>query len=97
MRKGVAADLRGEGRAGGLLQELLVTPLDTAVSLAQVNHIAVHVCQDLQVNRMPLQAIENFMFGILMHYLAISQTIRNLQPDLISFAEGLSSDIIQLE
>mmetsp|Transcript_32913 Transcript_32913/g.72695 ORF Transcript_32913/g.72695 Transcript_32913/m.72695 type:complete len:291 (-) Transcript_32913:657-1529(-) len=44
------AHLRCQGGAGRLLQELLVAPLDRAVALTQVHHVAVLVSQDLELN-----------------------------------------------
>lgn len=43
-----AAHLRGQSWRGRLLNQLLVTALHGAVSLSQVNHVAVLVCQHLQ-------------------------------------------------
>ena len=43
----MGAHIRGECRAGGLLQQLLVAALDAAVTLVQVHAVAVLVAQHL--------------------------------------------------
>ena len=42
--------ISGQGRAGSFLQQLLVTALDRAVALAQVNDVAVAVGDDLELD-----------------------------------------------
>ena len=44
------ADLLGEHRAGGLLDDLLVAPLDRALALEQVHDVAVRVGEDLDLD-----------------------------------------------
>ena len=44
------AQLGRDRRRGRLLDELLVPPLDRAVALAEVNHIAVRICEHLHLD-----------------------------------------------
>ena len=51
------ADLRRDNRRGGFFDEFLMTPLDGAVTLAQMDHVAMLVGQDLDLNMPRLFAI----------------------------------------
>ena len=43
-------DLGGDARGGRLLDDLLIPPLDRALALAQVHHVAVRVADDLHLD-----------------------------------------------
>ena len=51
------AQVRGQGRAGALFDQLLVPALDRALALAQVDDVAEQVAQDLHLNVPGLQQV----------------------------------------